>query len=150
VAQLGRFLPLVRQGIQQAHQRVLNGRPMPSAHTVLSLFEPHTRVVKRGKIAAAVEFGRQVVIDEVEGSVVTRFHVLPAVEHRMAVFGRPPWLVTGDRKLHTKVLEDQAHALGVTRVVIPRIGRLSATQRARERQRAWKRRYRWRAVVHTV
>jgi IS5 family transposase len=90
--------------------------------------------------------------------VVTRLHVLandesecrqarPAVVHHRAVFGRPPWLVTGDRKLHTKGLEAEAHALGVTHVVIPRIGRLTATQRAREWQRAWKRRYRWRAGI---
>lgn len=137
---------------------MLDGQPVPSAQKVLSLFEPHTRVVKRGKIAAAVEFGRQVVVDEVEGGVVTRFHVLaddesecrqalPAVFHHQAVFGRPPWLVTGDRKLHTKGLEDQAHDLGVTHVVIPRIGRLTATQQAYERQRIWKRRYRWRAGI---
>jgi transposase, IS5 family len=158
LAHLDRFLPLVRQGIQQAQQRVLDGQPVPSAHKVLSLFEPHTRVVKRGKIGAAVEFGRQVVFDEVEGGIVTRFHVLaddesecrqalPAVAHHQAVFGRPPWLVTGDRRLHTKGLEDQAHALGVTHVVIPRIGRLSAIQRARERQRSWRRRSRWRAGI---
>lgn len=158
LAQLDRFLPLVRQGIQQAQQRVLDGQPVTSAQKLLSLFEAHTRVVKRGKIAAAVEFGRHVVVDEVEGGVVTRFHVLaddesecrqalPAVVHHRAVFGRPPWLVTGDRKLHTKGLETEAHDLGVTHVVIPRIGRLTAVQRAHERQRAWKRRYRWRAGI---
>lgn len=72
---------------------------------------------------------------------------LPAVAHHQAVFGRPSWLVTGDRRLHIKGPEDQAHELGVTHIVIPRIGRLTATQRARERQRAWKRRYRWRAGI---
>jgi hypothetical protein len=66
-----------------------------------------------------------VAVDEVEGGGVTRFHVLaddesecrkalPAVAHHQAVFGRPPWLVTGDRRLHTKGLEEQAHALGVS------------------------------------
>jgi transposase, IS5 family len=157
-AHLEHFLPLVERGMRQAHARVLDGQPVPSAQKVLSLFEPHTRVVKRGKIGAAVEFGRQVVLDEVEGGIVARFHVLaddesecrqalPAVRHHRAVFGRPPWLVTGDRRLHTKGVEEQAHALGVTHIVIPRIGRLSAEQRARERQRAWKRRYRWRAGI---
>jgi transposase, IS5 family len=158
LAQFDRFLPLVRRAIQQAQRRVLDGQVVASREKVLSLFEPHTRVVKRGKLNAAVEFGRQVVLDEVAGGIVTRFHVLaddqsecrqalPAVEHHMAVFGRPPWLVTGDRKLHTKGLDAAVHALGVTHVVIPRIGRLTATQRAREQQRAWKRRYRWRAGI---
>jgi IS5 family transposase len=63
LTQLDHFLPLVWQGIQQAQRRVLDGQPVPSAQKVLSLFERHTRVVKRGKIAAVVEFCRQVVVD---------------------------------------------------------------------------------------
>ncbi|MGH8277916.1 MAG: transposase, partial [Steroidobacteraceae bacterium] len=158
IAALDRFLPLVQRGIQQAQARVLDGQPVASTDKVLSLFEPHTRVVKRGKLSAAVEFGRQVVLDEVEGGIVTRFHLLadgesechqavPAVQHHQAVFGRPPWLVTGDRRLHTKGVEQRVQALGVTQVVIPRMGRLSADQRTREQQRSWRRRYRWRAGI---
>ncbi len=157
-AQLDRFLPLVRQGIQQAQKRVLDGQPVASTEKVLSLFEPHTRVVKRGKAGAAVEFGRQVVVDECEGGIVTRFHVLsdeesecqqalPAVHHHRATFGRPPWLVTGDRRLHTKQVEESLHSLGVTQVIIPRMGRLTSVQRAHEQQRSWRRRYRWRAGI---
>ena len=158
LAQFDRFLPLIQQGMRQAQARVLDGQPVPSAQKVLSLFEPHTQVVKRGKIGATVEFGCQVVFDEMEGGIVTRFHVLadtesechqalPAVQHHRAVFGRPPWLVTGDRRLHTKGVEERAHSLGVTHVVIPRTGPLSAAQRAREQQRSWRRRYRWRAGI---
>jgi IS5 family transposase len=158
VAQFDRFLPLVRQGMQQARARVLEGQPVPSTSKVLSLFEPHTRVVKRRKLGAPVEFGRQVVLDEVEGGIVTRFHVLtdeesecrqalPAVQHHRALFGHPPWLVTGDRRLHTKGVEQNAQSLGVTHVVIPRTGLLTASQRAREQQRSWRRRYRWRAGI---
>ena len=158
LAQFDRFLPLVQQGMQQAESRVLDGRPVPSSAKVLSLFEPHTRVVKRRKLGAPVEFGRQVVLDEVEGGMVTRFHVLadeesechqavPAVQHHQAVFGRPPRVVAGDRRLHTKGVEEAAQRLGVTHVVIPRTGPLSATQRARERERTWRRRYRWRAGI---
>lgn len=154
--QLDRFLPLVRHAIQQAQRRVLDGPPVASTEKVFSLFEPHTRVVKRGKLSAAAEFGRQVVRDEVEGGIVTRFQVLaddesecrqagPAIQHHHAVFGRPPWLVTGDRRLHTKDIEETAQGPGVTHVVIPRMGRLTAVQRTREKRRSWRRRYRWRA-----
>jgi IS5 family transposase len=157
-AQLDHFLPLVERGMRQARARVLDGSPVPSGQTVLSLFEPHAQVVKRGKAGAPVEFGRQVVLDEVEGGIVTRFHVLadtesechqalPAIQHHRALFDRPPWLVVGDRRLHTKGLEESAQRLGVTQVAIPRTGTLTAAQRARERQRSWRRRYRWRAGI---
>jgi IS5 family transposase len=96
--------------------------------------------------------------DEVEGGIVTRFHVLPdeesecrqavpAVQHHLALFGRPPWLVAGDRRLHTKGVVETAQGLGVTHVVIPRTGPLTIAQRTRERQRSWRRRYRWRAGI---
>jgi transposase, IS5 family len=157
-AQFDRFLPLVEQAIHQAHRRVLEGQPVASREKVLSLFEPQTRVVQRGKTGAAVEFGRQVVFDEVEGGIVTRFHVLaddesechqalPAIVHHRTVLGRPPAVVTGDRRLHAKGLEAAAHQLGVAHVVIPWTGTLSAARRALEHQRNWRRRYRWRAGI---
>jgi IS5 family transposase len=157
-AQFDHFFPLVEQAIHQAQRRVLDGQPVASRAKVLSLFEPHTRVVQRGKTGAAVEFGRQVVLDEIEGGIVTRFHVLaddesechqalPAMAHYRAVVGRSPWLVTGDRRLHAKGLEEAARRLGVRHVVIPWTGSLGAARRAIEQQRGWRRRYRWRAGI---
>jgi IS5 family transposase len=157
-AQFERFLPVVEQAIHQAQRRVLDGQPVASREKVLSLFEPHTRVVQRGKMGAAVEFGRQVVFDEIEGGIVIRFHILaddesechqalPAIQHHRAVMGRPPRLVAGDRRLHTKGLEAAAQRLGVRHVVIPWTGTLSAARRALEGERGWRRRYRWRAGI---
>jgi IS5 family transposase len=97
-------------------------------------------------------------LDEVEGGIVTRFHVLaddesechqalPAIQHHRAIVGRAPALVTGDRRLHAKGLEEAARQLGVRHVVIPWTGTLSAARRASEHQRSWRRRYRWRAGI---
>ena len=55
---------------------MLEGEQVPASEKVVSLFEPHTRIIPRHKGGAAVEFGRLVVVDEVEGGIVTRFHVL--------------------------------------------------------------------------
>lgn len=79
---------------------------------------------------------------------MTRFHLLadaesechqalPTVQHHRAHFGRPPWLVAGDCRLHTTGVEETSQGLGVTHVVIPRTGPLSAAQRAREHARVW-------------
>jgi IS5 family transposase len=56
-------------------------------------------------------------------------------------------VVTGDRRLHAKGLAAAAHQLGVAHVVIPWTGTLSATRRAMEHQRSWRRRSRWRAGI---
>lgn len=156
--QLERFLPLVGRVITQARTRVLEGGKVPAQEKIVSLFEPHSRVIPRHKGGAEVEFGRQVVLGEVEGGLIVHYHLLadgesdrqaalPAVRHHRVVFGHPPRLLTGDRGTHEAKLEAQARALGVEQVVVPRSGPMTAAQRARERERGWRRRYRWRAGV---
>ena len=72
LSQATEVLPLVKRVIAQTRSRVLEGKKVSSDQKVLSLFEPHTRAIPRHKGGALVEFGRQVVLDEVEGGIVTR------------------------------------------------------------------------------
>ncbi len=157
-AQFDQFLPRIRQVIGQTERRVFAAEAVPAREKLVSLFEPHTRIIPRHKGGAAVEFGRLVVIDEVEGGIVTRFAVLadktaeqgelaPAVRHHQRLFGRPPDLVAGDRGLHAAANERIARDAGVRHLVIPRSGTVTAAQRAHEQTRAWRRRYRWRAGI---
>ena len=156
--QLDQFLPLVQRVIQQTRSRVLEGHQVPAPQKVLSLFEPQTRVIPRHKGGATVEFRRQVMLSQVEGGMVTRFQMLaagesdrhqalPALRQHAQLFGHAPRLLAGDRGVHTTGVEEQAQALGVRHVVIPRSGPTTAEQRQRERSRAWRRRYRWRAGI---
>src|SRR6185312_14457103 len=64
-----------------------------------------------------------------------------------ALFAHPPTLVAGDRGTHHADNEQLARMAGVKHLVIPRSGRLTAAQRERERSRAWRRRYRFRAGI---
>jgi IS5 family transposase len=156
IGQIDHYRPLVEQVVRQARRRVLEGRKVSAKEKIVSLFEPHTRIIPRYKGGADVEFGRMVVLDEVEGGIVTRFAVLqdktaeqgqlaPALQHHQDLFGRPPWLVTGDRGVHAPENEQVAREAGVTHLVVPRSGLVSDTHRAKERERSWRRRYRWRA-----
>jgi IS5 family transposase len=62
---------LVEQGIAQAAHRVLYGEQVPATEKILSLdFEEHTQIITRHKAAKAREFGRKVLIDEVEGGII--------------------------------------------------------------------------------
>jgi IS5 family transposase len=150
-------LPLVERVIVQTRSRVLLGKKMASGQKVLSLFEPHTRAIPRHKGGALVEFGRQVILDEVDGGIVTRYEILEhpnehgqaveAVTHHQAIFEHPPGLVTGDRGGHSPQTEEYLKAAGVKRVAIPASGKLSEERQALERTRGWKRGYRWRAGI---
>jgi transposase, IS5 family len=150
-------LPLVERVITQTRTRVLEGKKMASGEKVLSLFEPHTRAIPRHKGGALVEFGRHVILDEVEGGIVTRFQILShptehgqaveAVAHHQSLFAHPPGLVAGDRGVQSAETEERLKAAGVKRVAIPAAGKLSPERQALERSRPWRRGYRWRAGI---
>jgi IS5 family transposase len=157
-AAVERFLPLVAQVIHQTRTRVLEGGKVPAQEKIVSLFEPHTRILQRRKTGVPIEFGRHLVLDEVEGGIVTRYRILPAgvgeqgeleeaVAHHQVVFGHPPDLVAADRGFHAPQREARLQAAGVKHAVIPWKGPTPAERRALEHSRGWKRRYRWRAGI---
>jgi transposase, IS5 family len=83
--QAQQVLPLVERVIIQTRSRVLESKKVASGQKVLSLFEPHTRAIPRHKGGALVEFGRQVILDEVDGGIVTRYQILEHLnEHGQA------------------------------------------------------------------
>ncbi len=55
--------------------------------------------------------------------------------------------MAGDRGVHSTDTEAQLSAMGVKRVAIPAVGKLSAERQALQQSRTWKRGYRWRAGI---
>jgi IS5 family transposase len=157
MTQAKEVLPLIERVITQTRIRVLEGKKVASDQKVLSLFEPHTRAIPRYKGGALVEFGRQVILDEVEGGIVTRYEILAhpnehgqaiqAVAHHQQVFEHPPHLVTGDRGVHSAESEFMLKEAGVTQIAIPAMGKVSQERQEVEHTRAFRRGYRWRAGI---
>src|SRR5215472_3023621 len=145
IGQLRHFVPLVEKVITQTKERVWGGNCHVQGK-VLSLFEPHTEVIRKGKAHKPNEFGRLVRIDEVENGIVSGYQVLegnpddhtawmPALEQHQAVFGRVPEMAVGDRGFFSARNEREAEEMGVKKVALPARGRLSQKRRARQKQR---------------
>jgi IS5 family transposase len=146
--------PCVQRVIDQTRARVLGGDThVPDK--VLSLFEPHTTTIRKGKIAKPNEFGNLVTIQEAEHQIVTAFEIhagrpadvtlwTPALDRHQAIFGRAPDLAAADRGFSSARNEQAAVDRGVRRVVLPRPGAKSPARRTHERQRWFRRGQRWR------
>lgn len=67
------LLPLVEQVMAQTTRRVLQGEAVPAPEKVVSLFEPHTAILRKGKPGKPVEFGRLIWLDEVDGGIMGFF-----------------------------------------------------------------------------
>jgi len=155
---LKHITPLVQQVITQTERRVLRSESVPALEKLVSLFEPHTAVVRRGKARMPAEFGRKVVLDEVDGGLVTRFAVLvgnppdapelpKSVTHHLASFARVPAVLTADRAFSTLDNEQLARELHIRSVALPRQGPLTAKQHEVQHRAAFRRAYRWRAGI---
>ena len=155
IGQLRHFLPLVEKVIAQTKERVWGGNSHVEGK-VLSLFEPHTEVIRKGKAHKPNEFGRLVRIDEVENGIVSGYQVLegnaadtnswlPAIQHHQARFGNAPKMATADRGFFSAKNEREAEDLGVEKVALPATGRLSQSRAKRQKERWFKRALRWRA-----
>jgi IS5 family transposase len=160
IGQLRHFLPLVEQVISQTKKRVLGGDDHVEGK-VLSLFEPHTVVIRKGKAHKPNEFGRLVRIDEVENGIVSGYQVvvgnpedstswMPALEQHQASFGDAPEMATGDRGFFSAQNERAAEDLGVRKVALPARGRLSAKRAEQQKQRWFRRGLRWRAGIEAT
>jgi IS5 family transposase len=158
--QLTAFVPRVQQVIEQTTRRVLRGETVPAKDKLVSLFEPHTAIIRKGKFQAPVEFGRVVWLDEVDGGIVTRFAVLdgnppdadqlqPSLDHHQRLFEHPPHLVTADRGVFSPQGEADAHQRGIPYVAIPKPGVVSAERRAYEQQPWFRSGRNWRAGLES-
>jgi IS5 family transposase len=147
-------VPLVRRVIAQAKARVLHG-DTHVPNKVMSLFEPHTEGIRKGKVVKPTEFGKLVTIQEAEHQIVTAYAVhaerpadqtlwVPALDAHQQIFDRAPYLAAADRGFASAANEQAATTRGVRRVVLPRPGPKTPARRAHERQRWFRRGQRWR------
>ena len=152
------FVPRVEQVIRQTTRRVIHGETVPAAEKLVSVFDPHTAIIRKGKAGRPTEFGRVIWLAEAEGNIITQMRVLagnpddaaelvPSVEHHMKQFRGPPRLVAGDGKLATATNDRLAPHRGVRQVVLPRPGKKTAARIAYERQHGFRRGRNWRAGI---
>jgi IS5 family transposase len=146
-AYLERMIPLVRQVMHQTRERIFQGNTHVKGKLV-SLFEPHTEIIRKGKASKPTEFGKMVKIQEAEAQIVTHYEVygerpsdcdllVPAIDLHRQLLGRKPYLVTADAAFFSQRNEADAQARGVKRVAIPNFSPKKSAQRKRLEKKRW-------------
>lgn len=152
--QTAETIALLRRVMAQTKARVFGGDPHYH-HKVLSIFEPDTESIRKGKAAKPTEFGKLVKIQEAENQLIVDYEVyaerpadsallLPAISKHKAVFGRAPRLLAADAAFFSAANETAAQEAGVKQVAIPSKATKSPTRRARQHERWFRRAQRWR------
>jgi transposase, IS5 family len=152
--QLDQMIPRVQQVMRQTRERVLRGNTKAEGK-LLSIFETHTEVIRKGKAHKPNEFGKLVLIQEAENQIVTHYQVCeqrPAdatllvgcLEQHAAQFGRAPERVAADPGFFSAANESQAEQMGVRRVSIASHDTKSAARKQRQKKRWFKELQKWR------
>ena len=148
------MIPRVKQVIKQTRERIFKGNPHSNGKLV-SLFEAHTEIIRKGKASKPTEFGKMVKIQEAEQQIVTHYEVyderpsdsdllVPALDVHEQQFGRPPRLVAADAGFFSALNEASAHARGVKRVSIPNRSTKSVERKKHQKLRWFRNGQKWR------
>jgi len=144
----------VRQVVKQTKVRVFDGiTQMPGK--IVSLFEPHSEIIRKGKASKPTEFGKMVQVQETENQIITHYDVFEqrpsdhdlltgAVEAHQRVLGRVPQLAAADAGYYSRAQEQAVEAKGVKWVAVPNRNTKSTAQKKKQHSRWFKKAQAWR------
>jgi IS5 family transposase len=152
--QLDEMIPRVQQVMKQARARVLDGNTRAD-NKILSMFEPDTEVIRKGKASKPTEFGKMVKIQEAENQIVTHFEVFdrrpsdsdlltPSIEKHQELLDRVPDLVAADAGFFSAANEAAARKLGVKQVAVPSRSTKSEKRKQEQKKPWFKKVQKWR------
>jgi IS5 family transposase len=142
------------QVVRQAKARIFGGDTHVEGK-IVSVFEPSTEVIRKGKASKPTEFGKMVKVQEAENQIVIDYEVydqkpsdtellIPAIERHEKLTGRTPDLVAADNGFFSAKNEAAAHEKGVKRVSIPNRSTKSEARRQTQKKRWFKNGQKWR------
>ncbi len=122
---------------------------------IISLFEPHTEIIREGKAGKPNEFGKLVQVQEAENQIITHYEVFEkrpsdqrllvgAVEAHRQKLGRVPRLVAADAGFYSRENEQAVQQMGVAYVSIPNRSTRSQERRKLQKTRWFKNGQKWR------
>lgn len=100
IARIDHVLDLLPGAIKQAHERIIGERRVPNHEKILSIYEPSTKVLVRGKSGAEIEYGNPLLLGENRDGLIVHWNLYEEVR--------------SDSKLLLEALETTEKTVGAT------------------------------------
>jgi transposase, IS5 family len=141
LAKVEHYRPLIERIIAQTEQRVLAGQPVPAGDKLVSLFEPHADIIRKGR---EVAYGHKLnlttgpsglILDLVieTGNPADSARLLPMLERHHTFYGRPPRQAAADGSYASHDNLRRAKACGVRDMAFHKKGGLAIEDMVRSR-----------------
>lgn len=156
--QLDHYLTLSAVAIDQCKRRVIKAEKVPAQEKLVSLFEEHTDIIKRGKSKSPTEFGHKVLVASGKSGLITQYQTFrgnPSDDTMLAdilachqqQYQKAPWHLSADRRFFSAENEKQAYESGVKKVSICKPGYRSKDRQQLEKEQWFKKLQRFRAGI---
>jgi IS5 family transposase len=156
VGELDETIIATQRLLAQTDQRLAGNRVIPDR--LVWLADPDARPIRKGKPQHPTQFGDTLLVAEDERGFIADHQLqrgnppdapqlVPAVQRVIAVTGRTPDAVVGDRGVGTAANDQAMEALGVKRVGLQRTGTPGTARLALERTRRFRRLRNWRVGI---
>jgi IS5 family transposase len=156
VGELAETIAATERLLAQTDQRLAGNRVIPDR--LVSLADPDARPIRKGKPQHPTQFGYTLLLAEDERGFIADHQLqrgnppdapqlVPAVQRVIAVTGRVPGTMVGDRGFGTAANDLALEALGVKRVGLQRTGTPGKARLALEQTRAFRRLRNWRVGI---
>jgi transposase, IS5 family len=140
-AKVRHYQPLIERIIAQTERRVLAGEPVPASDKLVSLFEPHADIIRKGSEVAYghklnLTTGRSGLILDVvveTGNPADSERLLPMLERHIACYGQAPRQAAADGSFASRDNLRQAKARGVRDTAFHKRGGLRIENMVRSR-----------------
>ena len=148
-------IELTAKLIEQTQDK-LAGKPIPQR--IVSFFDPEARAIVKGKLDKPVEFGRTLQLVQDASGVIVHYEIhrgnpsdktelISLVRQTKKVLKQAPRELATDRGYYSSENLNKLSRLGVRRVGIPKIGRLSRTEKRHQHRRWFKELQRFRCGI---
>ena len=158
LSELEGFDRLTVKVIDQASRRMLGGEKVPNSEKLFSVFEPHTELLIRGKVAKPIEFGHMILVQQVAEKFITGYQVFERrpsdeslvdsiLKSHQRTFGQLPESFTADKGFYQSMDKLRVLERTIPNVSIAKKGSRTEAETAREHHPTFRALQRFRAGI---
>lgn len=152
-------IELAQTLLQQTEQKLKGEKSIPQR--IVSFYDPEARAICKGKLDKPVEFGRTLELVQDSSGVIIHYDIeqgnpndktqlLSLLRQTKKSLRVVPQEVAADRGFYSSKNVEKLRALGVQRVGIPKVGRLSKTERRHQHKKWFRKLWRFRCGMEAA
>lgn len=152
-------IELAQKILEQTGQKLQGNRSIPER--IVSFYDPQARAIPRGKLDKAVEFGRTFELVQDRSGVILHYEIhqgnpsdktqlIPLVRQTKKRLRVKPKEVAADRGFFSAENIGKLRQMGIHKVGIPKVGRLTLAGKRRQRRKWFKQLQRFRCGIEAA